>query len=201
VKLSEEAQERALESDDLETLGKYLLGDIGSVRVTDIIRDAQVQRRTAKAMSRVQAFLASAPSDPGTAHPDADAGAVNLEEPRAPRQLEKAVNEVLAGEVWNGLAYMRRYIEVLLKHSHPELRKARLGAGQLITSAARRDLIPPEAVAPLRYAVGIANRAVHGEPVEVGIALEAIDAAEAGLAMINEFRGQADNASDLPDGD
>ena len=63
-----------------------------------------------------------------------------------------------------------------------------MGAGQLLTAAAKLRAIPQDAVRPLRYAVSVANRAVHGEPVEVEQALEALESAETGLSLIAHWQ-------------
>lgn len=178
-RLDAEAQDRALNSSDIATLGKYLVDDIGAVRVSDVVSDEQVRNRAWQAFSRVAQFVGE-PTDGGG---DGTA-AVHPSEKIASTDLLAARDQILRGEVWNGLALMRRQVEILLRQSDPSLQSARMGAGQLISAAERVGSLPRGVVPQLRYAVGVANKAIHGEPVDVGVALEALQSADYALQHI-----------------
>ncbi len=60
-----------------------------------------------------------------------------------------------------------------------------MGAGQLISAAGRLGAVPEGVMPPLRYAVSVANKAIHGEPVEVAEALEAVESADYGLSQVH----------------
>lgn len=47
-----------------------------------------------------------------------------------------------------------------------------MAAGQMLAAAAKEGAVPPEAVEPLRYAISVANKAVHCEDVPAGAAVE-----------------------------
>lgn len=175
-RLSDEAQAIAMDSSDIGTVGKYLFDDIGAVRVSDVVADDRVRRRTLSALSRLTGFISSETTTDGGEPASAAVEAQTLS-----GDLRTAREQIVAGEVWNGLALMRRHLEIVLRTSDPRLESARMGAGQLISAAARIGVLPPEVVPQLRYAVGVANRAIHGEPVDVAIALEAVDSADYGL--------------------
>lgn len=184
-RLDTEAQDRAINSSDMATLGRYLLEDIGTVRVSDVVSDKQVRSRTWQAFSRVAQFV----GEPGDA--DADAAAdgagrtgVGGSGELTSEELRIARERILGGEVWNGLALMRRHVEMSIRESEPSLQSARMGTGQLISAAEKVGLVPGDVLPQLRYAVGVANKAIHGEPVDVGVALEAVDSADYALRRI-----------------
>src|SRR5690606_40998056 len=56
-RLTIDVETRALDSSNLQTLGKYLVDDIGAVRVSDVVSDDRVRRRTLQAFSRVAQFV------------------------------------------------------------------------------------------------------------------------------------------------
>lgn len=180
LRLNDEAQAKAIDSSDIETLGKYLFEDIGGVRVSDVVSDDRVRGRTLRAFSQVTLFIGGEPTT-DSGEPTATATSPQT---LAADELNTAREQILAGDVWNGLALMRRHLEIAIRQSDPQLEAARMGAGQLITAAVRIGALPQEVVPQLRYAVNVANKAIHGEPVELDIALEAVDSADFGLRRI-----------------
>lgn len=176
-RLKDERQNKAIASSDIEVIGRYLYEQIGAVRISDVVSDGRVRHRTLLALSRLTQFIGEdPPSDPGEP-------ATTSVEGRGPvsDELARSWEQILSGEVWNGLALMRRHIELILRASDPELQAARMGAGQLITAAERSGSLSGEVVPQLRYAVNVANKAIHGEPVGVDVALEAVQSADDAL--------------------
>jgi hypothetical protein len=171
-------EEAALTSSDIEQVGGYLFEAIGSVRISDYVRDQAVRQRTGRALRRLTDFLG--PQEPVAEEPPALG---NPDEGLGPEELRLAEEQILSGETWNGLARMRRFLELALREVAPHVDR-REGAGALISRAAHDGVLPQEAVPALRYAVSVANSAIHGEPVPTDVALEALASARAGLGVL-----------------
>ncbi|MFD7160031.1 hypothetical protein ACFV9C_35955 [Kribbella sp. NPDC059898] len=179
ARLTDAAQLSAVNSADIETLGRYLFDDIGAVRVSDVVTNDDVRGRTLRAFSRLTTFIGTEPpAEAGEAPATPAASQLSIDE------LSTAREQILRGEVWNGLALMRRHLELTIRASHPELGE-RMGAGQLIGAAAQLGALSEDAAGSLRYAVKVANRAIHGEPVDPDEALRAIDSADYGLRLVS----------------
>lgn len=81
--------------------------------------------------------------------------------------LQTAAAEISKGEVWNGLARLRRAIEIRLYEIARQYGETgqRMSVSALLDKLMRREVIPQEAVRHLKHAVAIANRGIHGENV------------------------------------
>jgi hypothetical protein len=95
------------------------------------------------------------------------------------------------GEVWNGLARMRRHIEIQLNQYISNLdpaladRNSRLSAGRLLAVLVRLGRISERSEKQLRYALDVANAGIHGNDVSVAQAQEAWEAGVRGLALLS----------------
>jgi hypothetical protein len=96
--------------------------------------------------------------------------------PTVAGELEAADRSLSEGRVWDGLASLRRAIEVELRDlaSREGIAGNRKGAGQILADLQRREVIPSDLARALRYVIDVANRGVHGEPVDPSQADEAL---------------------------
>jgi hypothetical protein len=188
LRLTEDARRNAINSSNLQVLGKYLVDDVGSVRISDVVSSEDVGLRTFQAFAAVRRFVDKPEETPGDEEAPWTSPEVVMSD-----ELRDARLMVLAGEIWNGLALMRRNLEIVLRALDPALAKSRMGAGQLISRVEKSGHLAPEAAHHLRYAVQVANRAVHGDEIDVGVALEAMDSADYALGRISRYRSGRDN--------
>lgn len=135
----------------------------------------------------------STESPPDTAQPVSEPS-VSPERPRPDAEMDKAHGEILYGEVWNGLARLRRHVEKELRRLAPDTvtREAKDRAvpfGRLISSLRTIGTLPPEAAEHLQYAIQVANAAVHGRDVSVHLADAAWRSASIGLALARNDQG------------
>lgn len=163
---------RELQNPDLIRLGSTLVDDLGAVSISSYARHGKVRREFTKALDEIRDYLSldSSENPPieGAHEPE-----IGSDQPDS--RLRTAFRQVQSGETWNALAIMRRELELdLLGVLGEERMSLRIGAGQLVNLAARRGLVSSDMQSQLRYAVHVANRAIHGEPVSSGEAEEAL---------------------------
>jgi hypothetical protein len=199
-RLTERDATAALQSNDIEKFGRYLYDNIGPTRVSNYAGNAQIRGRVTQALDSVLDFLG--PEEPGVTADETQVveqeaqlpdvrEAIQRSEPEVIRETSEmatALNEITFGEVWNGLARMRRYIERTLLELYdgdppPERRRT---AGRMVNELGRMGRIPESSLGQLSYAIKVANAGIHGEEVEVGQAQEAWEAAIRGLALISQ---------------
>jgi hypothetical protein len=188
-RLAEDQERAALQSDDIKTLGHYLYENIGSTQINSYVSNKQVRDRVSRALESVLGFLgteeteviAEQSEEVAQEVPDtATAVSRTLEEERS--EMARSLDEMSFGEVWNGLARMRRHIESELRRITPkERRYQNQPAGRLLTILHREGLISDRAEKLLRYAINVANAGIHGSDISVGQAQEAWEAGVRGL--------------------
>lgn len=188
----------ALTSNDLETFGTYLYEQLGRVTLDNYARDSRVRERLDHVVRRVAEFV----EPEGERQRDSDKTAATADMPvwspeilyliqrHALGNAEGAVRE---GNVWNGLAELRRQIEVRLRQFAQihDLPAERVGARRLLNSLIARKAIPEDSRALFEYAINVANRGVHGEEVSTHEALAAIVAGAQALDYLPTMRGTA----------
>ncbi len=202
-RLAERKATDALQSDNIEEFGRYLYDNIGPTRVSNYVENAQVRERVTQALDAVLDFLG-----PEESEVTADETQVVEQEARQPEvqeaiqrsqpeaireasEMTTAFSEITFGEVWNGLARMRRYIELrLLKlyGEQPPPDRRRRTAGRMLNELRNTGRIPESSLGQLSYALKVANAGIHGEEVDVSQAQEAWEAAVRGLALISQPR-------------
>ncbi|SDT70578.1 hypothetical protein SAMN04515669_6227 [Jiangella sp. DSM 45060] len=169
-----------LTNPDIDKLGSVLRNDIGKVRVSDYTRDQAVRRRFNDLVGEILDFV----GDDREAELSPAQGRDNRErfgtlDGEVFPELTDAYREVAGGEVWNGLARARRAVEIEFRQLlgiplevAGSSKPISLGAmtGQLLAGGALNE---GDAI-DLRYAIDLCNRAVHGYPVGIANAAEAL---------------------------
>src|ERR1700722_708583 len=197
-KLTQDQERRAVQSYDIRELGRYLYDNIGTTRIANYVGNAEVRARVSTALNGVLSFLGTEDTEITRQESDTAAQQANerevihaLEESQSDAngqtsEMVRALEEITYGEVWNGLARMRRHIEIQLHESDPELteRSSRQSIGRFLTTLRQSGRITDNPEKLLRYAVNVANAGVHGNEVSVGQAQEAWEAAVRGLALL-----------------
>ena len=184
--LDEVSEQSALQSTDIQVLGSYLYENVGNARISSYVRDDELRGRVTRALEAITSFLGPEPtSRPESQAPAPPAVPPELVSQTVSAEMDKALQDVRFGEVWNGLARIRRIIEIRLREISPEIPENRpISAGRILTSLAKAGRIPDEAVSLLRYAIDVSNAGVHGQEVDAGQAEEAWRCALQGLAML-----------------
>jgi hypothetical protein len=203
-KLDKEFEADALQSNDIAKLGKYLYDNIGGTRVSIYVSDRAVRERVGQALSSVLAFLGPEETSitPEEAEEAEEAGQsrqapelrerYSLEQAEGSESMRQSLEEIRVGEVWNGLARMRRYIEVRLRAIAPEVPdNTKLSLGQLLDLLIREGRIPIEIAQQLRYPIRVANSGIHGLDVDRGQAEEAWVQAASALAELAQLPHRA----------
>ena len=175
--LEQDREDKALSSADLQILGDYLYDSVGSITLFGYATNPDISKKVRRALDRVATFLGPEPPDVPESHVRSVEPKESLAPPSISQELEKSKAEILYGEVWNGLARMRRALEIELRTLAPEEIGKRKGKPvslyTLINGMRASGLIAEEVSQQLRYAVQVANFAIHGEAVSQELAEEA----------------------------
>ncbi len=165
--------ESAIAAVDLQALGDYVYEMLGRIPIAEYASNPSARRDVSNALEDIERFL--------------DNEAVSPARPMEPAaELAAARRARAEGDVWQALARLRTAIEVDLRERASRLDidvPERAGAGRLLTVLENAEGLPSNAPGPLRYAIDIANRAVHGEPVPLAQADEAIHTAAHALSF------------------
>jgi hypothetical protein len=182
--LAKELEAAVLQSNDITELGEYLYNNIGATRVSNYINDGVVRERVKQALGSVLTFLGTE-EDQITLEEAEEAGGAAGRLPLtsedyakeflpADETMRKALEEIRFGEVWNGLARIRRYVETrLLEIAPDDIRTAKLPLGRLLNILIRRGLISPLIAEKLQYPIKVANAGIHGADIDRDQAEEA----------------------------
>jgi hypothetical protein len=182
--LAKELEAAVLQSNDITELGEYLYNNIGATRVSNYINDSVVRERVKQALGSVLTFLGTEEDEITLREAeDAEDAAGRLpltsedyanELLPADETMRKALEEIRFGEVWNGLARIRRYVEARLLAIAPEdIRTAKMSLGRLLNLLIRRELISPLIAEKLQYPIKVANAGIHGTDIDRDQAEEA----------------------------
>jgi hypothetical protein len=194
-KLAKELEAAALQSNDITMLGRYLYDNIGATRVSNYVNDKVVRERVQQALAGVLAFLGPEENEitPEEAVEAEEAAGQRSQEHEgygtevglADEPMRIALEDIRVGEVWNGLARMRRYLETRLRAIAPaDINMDRLGLGQLLNILTNLGIVPESVNAQLRYPIRVANAGIHGNDIDRGQAEEAWRMAASALAEL-----------------
>jgi HEPN domain-containing protein len=192
----EKAFHKALTSDNLEVVGKYLGDKLGAVDLGTYVRDATIRNRVDTYVEKLARFL-DAPLDklvPASQSNKAKRPGKKTSRQRKPpagqypEVIRKAVDDLERGEIWNALARLRRDLEKQLRAKIPNAPRS-LSLRQLI------ELISPKMekdniLRPTRKFLHIANAAIHGEDIDIDDARLAIEYARQIYEWLNEWLDQ-----------
>lgn len=180
---------KVLASDSLPQLGMYLDNAVGQFSVAEYASNAEVRRRVNTFLARLEEFVGKSED------------VIRREPARPSREPEfsadvdqeiRAVEErILAGGVWDGLAHLRRTIELRLidlARRHELEIPSRPGARRLIELLRRNGIGNEDVWETLRYAIDLCNRGVHGLDVSTEEALNAVRYARASLQRLGLVR-------------
>lgn len=164
---------RVLNSNQLSELGKYLDDVLGRFAVAEYTDNPAVRLRVDAYLSRIQRFVGT--QEELESHPPRPVASEAVDPTREVHvsaagisELARALDEVRSGEIWNGLARMRTYVEDTLTtvalNSHVRVSPG-MSAQSLISVLTRASLLDEAMVPALRFSIVIANRAIHGKDV------------------------------------
>lgn len=172
--------DEVLGESSVRSLGGLLVEDLGKTSLPSYVRDPRVRTEFRRAFNAVREYVGTDAEsgdedEPVSGKPGIEDSGVAWARPLTSAG-QRATSELNSGETWNALALMRREIETALAELLPTSGEGRprVGAGRLVGLAARQGIISPQVAAELRYPIGVANAAIHGEEVSPDAALEAI---------------------------
>ena len=175
-KLAKELEAAALQSNDITELGKYLYDNIGATRVSNYVNDTVVGDRVKQALGGVLTFLGTEENEITSEETEEAERAARPLRPEdyaterllADETMRKALEEIRFGEVWNGLARIRRYIETrLLAIAPDDIKNAKPPLGRLLDLLTRQGRIAPLIAKQLQYPIRVANAGIHGKILTV----------------------------------
>jgi hypothetical protein len=178
--------EAALNSNEIRVLGDYLYNDLGKVSLADFSSDDRVMARVDAVIASAEAFLGKPEDVPE--HAEEPPSTIREVEPPISEVFARVESEIRSGEVWNGLARLRREIEIRLREiasANNLIPDKFTGAGQVLRTLSRSGRVVPQAETNLRYAIDVCNRGIHGLDVDAAEAEEALHSAETGLQLLS----------------
>ncbi len=194
--LTETSEQLALQSTDIHILGTYLYENVGNARISNYVRDDALRSRVTRALDAITSFVGSEPTEPESEVPESAAVRPELVSNTARTEMERALNDIRFGETWNGLARIRRIVEIRLRELSPEVPDDKyISVGRMLTSLSRIERIPPHASRLLRYAISVSNAGIHGQEVSASQAEEAWNCAVEALAMLEPGGSAAESGS------
>ena len=167
----------AISSLDLNALGGYIYGTLGAMPIAEYAANSSARSDVARALEEIGRFVSEDEPLAGEA----------ADYETADRSLLEAQQSLRAGDTWQSLARLRRSIEIELRavadrHGIPVTTRA--GAGRLLRTLEDAKAVPSEVAGPLRYAIEVANKAIHGEDVSPGLAEEALYSADRAMRQL-----------------
>lgn len=179
---------RALGSDDIAVVGRYLEDTIGAFNLREYASNAKVAERVNAYLERLGDFLKT---DAEIEQQMREAGQPTTapSSMAPPKELDAVRAELRSGGIWNALARLRRHIEIVLRGialaNGAVDKEATSSAGQLLRLLSRHQVVPSSAFSNLRYAVAVCNKAIHGFEVSADEAEAALAYAVVGLRDLN----------------
>ena len=187
--------ERTINSGDLETIGFYLKHELGGVAAAAYASNERIRSRIDRSLRRIGAMVALPAAPNQTDEVSAEIGA-QASEPspvkdfNAQKMLDEAWQQIKTGKPWNGLFSLRRDIEMRLKPSFSD-------AQEVLRRRAFKD---PIAAREFGRFHRIASRAIHGAPISVEEALQALASARVVYAALEEPSAFASASLEPPSG-
>lgn len=172
----------ALKSDNIEEVGKYLENNLGIVTISQYTYNPKIRKRVTNLLNILTDYI----GDTELVDEPVKITKPDSKKWRSRSELEQIKMTITQDNVWNGLAQLRRHIEVTLRELaiKNNLNVHKYGASKMLHTLIGLDIIPKNASKPLRIAISIANRGIHGyEVTEIG-ALNALAYADEGLEII-----------------
>ncbi|WP_292371057.1 hypothetical protein [Methanoregula sp. UBA64] len=188
----EENFRKALESDDLETLGNFLERDIGNFTINEYVSDDTVNLKVNSYFERLQVFLSTPQEIRNESPKTVQLPLQNGDQPLPNEDYKKILNELNFGDTWNSLARLRRTIEVQLKdyaRANEIQIRDQISAGQMLNILKNQNKISDSVFKNLKFSVSIANNAIHGKDVSYDEAQEAITHARIAIEELNRGLG------------
>jgi hypothetical protein len=170
----------AIRSDELKQVGSYLYDRLGAFKIADYAADVTVRRRVERLLNRARDFIGeSGQKEPDSVGPTSYSprdSPTTYPEPSSTLELSTAERELRSGNIWNGLARIRRLIEMRLRKlaERSDIRQRKGGAGALLAQLEHLQVIPTNLAQSLRDVISVANRGVHGLDVSLNDAERAI---------------------------
>lgn len=196
VALNQASFDSAVSTSKLEELGKLLEIELGAVSIDEYSQNSEIRDRFRSTFGAIAEYVGAAEEDGKIDSESIAAGdARELREDAArsgDSELNRAFFDILHGEVWNGLARARRRVESRLLEVANEhgidIGEGYKGAGRLVRLLSARGIVSSTTESQLRYALGVANRGIHGSDVEVNEALESLGLID---HFLTEYSGNA----------
>lgn len=198
IQAQEQKFKSALESDDLITVGSFLYNTIGDFNIYEYVSNSNVSKTVDKFNEKLISFLKT---NTEMAQEIKEIEQITkIEVPpihpedftELPEEIKKVHNELDAGDIWNALARLRRYIEIILRKT-AEINDIHIdkptSAGYLLNILTQHNIVSKEVFNNLKYSITISNKAVHGLDVNINEAHEALFHAEIGLNMLRPNSG------------
>ena len=181
----------ALASGDIDTIGRYIYDDLGSIRLKDFTLNKDIEGKLNAVIDKVEDFFGSAEDAPDQSPRSESTPEINLS--GLPDEYDVFLDELRRGELWNCLAKLRLFAEqklgTLAAVEGLDVSHQR-SARQLLRALSISVPLDNEILSHLDYAITIANRAIHGEEVEDDIALEAVQSAIVAFERLNKPKSE-----------
>lgn len=186
---------------DLHSLGSMIVDDLGATSIPNYVRHREVRDSFRNAFNAARGFIGE-PSEPASKVAEAAVGPSAHDRPPfwrddpVTKAATVALRDVAEGETWNALARMRREFELELaaRLDLDQGSRRPMAAGQLLAVAVKQGVVPADLASSIRYAISVANRAVHGEEVPPDAAVEAIYLIDTFIRSL----GESGNSSGRP---
>ena len=159
----------ALTSESLDTLGNYLDHSLGQFTLSEYAHNREVGKKVDLFIARLKDYIGPESQGPMPATKNLDTP-VSYRSVVMDNELRNVEHKLANGLMWDALASLRRIVEVRLRNmaeSHKIIVTPKAGAGALLQSLVKTELIPPSIAEALRYSIDIANRGIHGHEVSM----------------------------------
>ncbi len=184
--IEERQLDAVLNSDNLIDIGIYLDKVIGNFTTYEYVSNTNISKKVDDYISKIEAFVGTevkTKQEIETLKPETEVKKIPVLD-----DFIKVIDEINSGEIWNGLARLRRFIEKTLRDIAEKKGVAidrPLSAGQLLHMLSSKEVISEDIFEEFRYAITIANRAIHGEDISLEEARQAVSYAAMGFSKLD----------------
>jgi len=182
---------QVLASDSIDVLGRYLDNEVGNFLVSEYVSSDKARLRIDSIIHSMQDFIGREKE----IMEDIPSPEAMVKSPSPKTDEFKLIfSKLQSGIAWDALAALRRLIEIKLKETMNKKGlnvDDRSSAGRLISILSKKELITSNVEHQLRYAVDVANRAIHGHDISIGMAEEAVFMAQDALITLGELENPA----------
>jgi len=180
--------QKVLDSDDINTLGKYLDGTLGNFNIYEYTSNSLISERVDKYIERIKQFVGTVDDMKAQeAKPEPEVEVSFVSDRELPDDFKPILNELRTGEPWNALARLRRLIEIKFRQFAEEIdfpQKRLRSAGYMLRIFEKDLELNKNLVGMLSYAISVCNKAIHGTDILSDEAEEAIFVAAKALPEI-----------------